>query len=229
MARALVSVVIPTLNSRDELAGCLATLAEGLSVGLIRELIITDGGSTDGTLELADEAGAIVVSGEASRGGQLRRGCQAAQGTWLLVLHADTQLDAGWTQDAIALIESGHSAGYFRLGFRADGLPPNIVAAWANIRARLFRLPYGDQGLLIHRDAYERAGGYQAIPLMEDVALVRALSEKPKQLPTRARTSADKYQRQGWTRRGTLNIFMLLRYLAGADPHKLAREYTRKR
>jgi len=229
MARAPLSIVIPTLNAEAGLPACLASLTEGLSEGLIRELIVSDGGSTDATPRIAEQAGAAWITGPASRGGQLRRGCQAAQGTWLLVLHADTQLDAGWTQDAIALIESGHSAGYFRLGFRADGLPPNIVAAWANIRARLFRLPYGDQGLLIHRDAYERAGGYQAIPLMEDVALVRALSEKPKQLPTRARTSADKYQRQGWTRRGTLNIFMLLRYLAGADPHKLAREYTRKR
>lgn len=229
MARALVSVVIPTLNSHDELAGCLPSLSEGLSAGLIRELIISDGGSADGTLALADEAGAIVVSGSRSRGGQLRRGCAQAQGAWLLVLHADTILIEGWTADVIQLIESGAGAGYFRLGFRAKGIAPKIVAGWANLRSKLLGLPYGDQGLLIRRSVYEGAGGYPDIPLMEDVALMRALPAKPQAMQARAWTSADKYQRQGWVKRGTLNLLMLLRYLLGAKPETLAREYTGKR
>ena len=226
MARAKVSVVIPTLNSCKELAACLGSLGEGLSQGLIRELIVTDGGSTDGTLPLAEEAGAVVVSGKKSRGGQLRRGCSMAEGDWLLILHADTQLAEGWTEAVIDHIGQHRSqAGYFRLAFRANGIGPKIVAWWANLRSRVFSLPYGDQGLLVRADHYRTIDGYDDIPLMEDVALVRRLKVRLNALDAVASTSAEKYLAQGWVKRGTLNILMLLRYLAGVDPQKLAKEY----
>jgi len=228
VARAKVSVVIPTLNSCEELAACLGSLGEGLSAGLIREVIVTDGGSEDGTLSLAEEAGAVVVSGDKSRGGQLRRGCALAEGDWVLVLHADTQLSSGWPDAVIDHIGGApKGAGYFRLSFRAKGLAPRIVAGWANLRSRLFGLPYGDQGLLVSAADYVAASGFDDIPLMEDVALVRRLPERPKVLNAVASTSADKYLRQGWLKRGTLNILMLLRYLLGTSPKRLAKEYSK--
>lgn len=228
MARAKVSVVIPTLNSCEELAACLGSLGEGLSAGLIREVIVTDGGSEDGTLSLAEEAGAVVVSGDKSRGGQLRRGCALAEGDWVLVLHADTQLSSGWPDAVIDHIDGApKGAGYFRLSFRAKGLAPRIVAGWANLRSRLFGLPYGDQGLLVSAADYASACGFDDIPLMEDVALVRRLPTRPKVMNAVASTSADKYLRQGWLKRGTLNILMLLRYLLGTDPKRLAKEYSK--
>ncbi|MEX0369109.1 MAG: glycosyl transferase, partial [Tateyamaria sp.] len=102
-----------------------------------------------------------------------------------------------------------------------------FVAAWANIRARLFRLPYGDQGLLVRRGAYVAAGGYPDIPLMEDVALVCALRGQLDALDAVAVTSAEKYRTQGWLRRGTRNLWTLARYFAGVSPVALAKTYRR--
>ena len=222
-----ISVVIPTLNAGEELAACLEALFEGLHDGLIRELIISDAGSTDQTLAIAEEAGARVVTGAPSRGGQLRRGCAEAKGRWLLVLHADTQLAPGWAPAVSKhLAHANAGPACFRLAFRAEGAAPRLVAGWANLRTQVFGLPYGDQGLLTSREMYEAAGGYPDQPLMEDVALVRALP-RIAMLPVEARTGAERYHRAGWARRGARNLWTLTRYFCGADPKDLARAYRR--
>jgi len=224
--RAAVSVVIPTLDAAQGLPGCLATLVEGLEAGVIRELIVSDGGSGDATLRLADAAGAVIVQGAPSRGGQLRRGAQMARGEWLLFLHADTVLPRGWPEAVRARIEAGGPAA-FRLAFDRTGPMPALVAGWANLRSRVFGLPYGDQGLLISRAAYEAAGGFPDIPLMEDVALARALGRRIALMPVAVTTSAARYERDGWLRRGARNLWTLLRYLCGANPERLAARYRR--
>lgn len=218
-----ISIVIPTLNAGQSLQGCLAALMEGLEAGLITQLIISDGGSTDETKALADAWGADIVDGPASRGGQLQRGCHAARGDWMLVLHADTVLAPGWTQ-AVAAHLPRQKAGYFRLAFDRGG---RGVALWANLRARLFGLPYGDQGLLIPATLYTHVGGYRDMPLMEDVAIVRALRGHLVALDAVAVTSAAKYHKSGWVRRGARNLWTLARYFAGVDVSILAREYRR--
>jgi rSAM/selenodomain-associated transferase 2 len=222
--RAKLSIVIPTLNAAEALPLCLNALGEGLEAGLIREVVFSDGGSQDQTLEIAEMSGAIVVSGPASRGGQLRRGVQAAKGEWLLVLHADSVLRSGWPAIVAAQMQDGRPAA-FRLGFDANGIAPSLVAGWANLRSRLFHLPYGDQGLLISRRDYDAAGGYPDIPLMEDVALSRRLGRRLVLLPAALTTSAEKYKRDGWLRRGARNLSLVSRYLLGADPARLARRY----
>jgi len=222
--RAPLSVVIPTLNAAEALPGCLAALMPGLEAGVIRELVITDGGSADHTLQLAEEVGAVLVTGAPSRGGQLRRGVAAAQGDWVLVLHADTVLPPGWVSAVQAQMAIGRPA-YFRLRFDAHGLAPALVARWANLRSRLCGLPYGDQGLLVSRADYEQVGGYADIPLMEDVAIARALGRRLMALPLAVTTSATKYQRDGWLRRGGRNLWLLIRYMLGAKPEELARRY----
>ncbi len=225
--RARISVIVPTLNAADALPPCLGALIEGLSHGLIRELIVTDGGSSDATTLIATEAGAEVLTGPPSRGGQLRRGCAAAAGDWLLIVHADTVLAPGWAQvvaDHIAREPSGPA--WFRLAFDDTGAMAGFVAGWANLRARLFGLPYGDQGLLVSRADYESAGGYPDQSLMEDVALARALGRMTG-LPVVARTSAARYRRDGWLRRGARNLWTLLRYFAGTDPDDLAARYRK--
>lgn len=226
--RAPVSVIIPTLNARQDLPRCLGALGEGLEAGLIRELIISDGGSTDGTLSIAEQAGAMVVSGQPSRGGQLRRGASFAAGEWLLFLHADTLLMPGWADAVLAHVDKDSPA-YFRLKFASRHPLARMTAGWANLRSRVFGLPYGDQGLLIRRKDYQAAGGFPDIPLMEDVALVRALRGRLIPLDATALTSAERYERDGWLRRGGRNLITLLRYLAGAAPAKLVRGYTRSR
>ena len=221
---AQLSVVIPTLNAADDLAESLPPLLEGLGAGLIRELVISDGGSTDATRTVAEEAGAVIVEGPPSRGGQLRRGGAAAKGEWLLFLHADTRLPAGWAALAEERIRAGRP-GHFRLGFDRGGLPAAAIALWANLRSGVLGLPYGDQGLLVAKSEYEAAGGYPDMPLMEDVAMSCALRGRLRALPARVTTSWERYERDGWARRGSRNLVLLCRYLLGADPRDLARRY----
>ncbi|MGI9369149.1 MAG: TIGR04283 family arsenosugar biosynthesis glycosyltransferase [Ruegeria sp.] len=220
-----ISIVIPTLNAGDSLPRTLGALMEGLQVGLIRELVVSDGGSIDLTLKIAEEAGAEVLSGPPSRGGQLRRGCAAAKGEWLMVLHADTVLDSGWSRVVADHLPSAQPTA-FRLVFDASGFWPRWVAGWANFRSRFLRLPYGDQGLLVRRVDYDAVGGYPDQPLMEDVAIVRALP-RVILLKSCAFTNADRYVRSGWVRRGARNLWTLIRYFLGADPEKLAQAYRR--
>lgn len=220
--RAPISIVIPTLNASQSLPNCLAALMEGLEAGWVRELIVSDGGSTDETRKIADAWGATLVSGDPSRGGQLKRGCDAAKGDWYLVLHADTVLSPEWS-DAAAIHMRGDKAGWFRLRFDQGGI---VVARWANFRSRL-GLPYGDQGLLIPARLYDQIGGYEDIPLMEDVAIARALKGQLAEIQSVAITSSDRYRQRGWTNRGMRNAWTLVRYFLGVSPEKLARQYNR--
>jgi rSAM/selenodomain-associated transferase 2 len=217
-----ISIVIPTLNAEAGLHACLVALSEGLEAGLIRELIVSDGGSTDKTLEIADAWGAHILQGPASRGGQLKAGCAAATGQWLLALHADTVLSAGWTAAAARHLGT-QNAGWFDLRFDQGG---RVVAAWANLRSR-FGLPYGDQGLLVPRGLYTSVGGYPDIPLMEDVALARALKGRLQRIEAQAITSSARYRKTGWLKRGSRNLLLLIRYFMGASPDRLARAYRK--
>ncbi|MEP5091107.1 MAG: glycosyl transferase, partial [Paracoccaceae bacterium] len=161
-----------------------------------------------------------------SRGAQLQRGCRLAKGDWLLILHADTELETGWTGTVRSHLTQ-ESGAYFKLRFRARGAMPKMVAGWANLRSRVFGLPYGDQGMLLTRTLYDAVGGYQDQPLMEDVALARSLRGRLICLPIGARTSARRYQQQGWLRRGSRNLLTLARYFGGTDPTELAEKYLR--
>lgn len=224
-----ISVVIPTLNAAQELPTTLAALTPALTEGLIRELIVSDGGSTDGTCDLAEDLGAVIVSGAPGRGGQLRRGVDVSKGEWLLILHADTHLQGPWIEGLLThMADAPERAGHFQLRFRARGAWPAWVAGWANLRSRLLGLPYGDQGLFLKRSLHDSVGGYPDIPLMEDVALARSLKGKLSPVPGQAATSAARYEKQGWLNRGSRNLWLLTRYLSGADPHRLAQSYAPK-
>ena len=171
-----ISVVVPTRNAAGLIGGTLASLYEGLDIGLIRDLVICDGGSRDAIAEIADEVGAVLVRSEAGRGTQLAAGAAAAKGDWLLFLHADTRLSPGWTSEVAAHMEgSPEKAAYFKLEFDSNSSAARAVAAWANFRSRVFDLPYGDQGLLLSRELYDSIGGFPRIPVMEDVAVAKRL------------------------------------------------------
>ncbi len=227
--RAPLSIILPTLDAAPALPGAFAALMEGLAAGLIREVIVSDGGSRDETAEIARAAGARLLTGAPGRGGQLRRGAEAAGGDWLLFLHADSWPAPGWAAVvATHMQRAPERAATFRLSFRARGAGARLTAGWANLRTRLFHLPYGDQGLLIPRALYARTGGFADIPLMEDVAMARALRRRLCLLDHLITTDASRYLARGWLRRGARNWLTLARYLAGTDPAKLARHYQRK-
>lgn len=220
-----LSLVVPTLDAEHDLPRLIQGAMEGVEAGLVRELVIADGGSQDATRQIAEAAGAVWVDGPKGRGGQLRRGCAVARGAWLLALHADTGLPEGWAEAVARALGDPERAWAFRLAFRAEGIAPRWVAGWANARSRVFGLPYGDQGLLIARGLYDRVGGYPDQPLMEDVALARALQSRLGLLPATVTTGAERYLAEGWARRGARNLWTLGRYLTGVPPERLVAGY----
>lgn len=225
--RAPISIVIPTFNDEAVLPACLSALMEGLEEGLIAELIVVDGGSTDATGALAQAWGAeVLVHQPPSRGAQLAKGCARAKGDWLLVVHADTVLAPGWAKAVRAHLAHPEQAAWFRLQFGNPTLAARLLAAWSNLRS-LAGLPYGDQGLLISAALYARVGGYANVPHMEDVAMARALRGRLRGLSAVAVTTPDSFAPQGWVRRGFRNIWTLVRYLAGGDVNVLAAQYRR--
>lgn len=219
-----LSIIIPVLNASRTLGQTVEALARGHD-----EIVVVDGGSTDGSVALAEALGARVIAAPRGRGAQLRAGADAAQGDWLLFVHADTILEEGWREAAsrfCAVPENRAKAAAFR--FALDDPSPQArrlerMVAW---RVRKLGLPYGDQGLLIHRDFYRGLGGFEALPLMEDVDLVRRIGrDRLAVLPVSARTSAARWRREGWLRRSARNLLCLSLYFAGVPPHMIKRIY----
>ena len=220
-----VSIVIPTLQAAEELPLTLDCLCAG-SDPLVREIVVADGGSTDDTTALAERRGARVLSAPTGRGAQLAAGARAAESDWLFFLHADTRLGAGWREAVgafTAAVENRERAGVFR--FALDDAAPAArrlerIVAW---RSRLFGLPYGDQGVLIHRAFYEAIGGFRPLPLMEDVDLVRRIGRRRLTLlPAQAVTSAERYRRSGYVLRSLRNLTCLALYILGVPPRLIA-------
>ena len=224
-----LSIVIPALNAEADIQLCLTSLMPGLEAGLIREVLVIDGGSTDQTRDIAERTGAdVIVTDQPGRARQLRVGAERARGDWLLFLHADTALSRNWAERAIAHLGRGPgTAAAFSLVFRSDHPMARTVARRANQRARTLGLPYGDQGLLISRELYDEVGGYEDAVFMEDVLMVRAIGKKRLTiLQAEAHTSAAKYERDGWRKRSWQNAWLITRFLLGASPAKLAKAYT---
>lgn len=217
-----IAAVIPTLNARSGLAHAIASIRDG-----VRQVVVSDGGSSDGTQALARDLGADVIEGPAGRGGQLKRGATAAHAPWLLFLHADTRLEPGWPQKAAAALgESKDRVGYFRFALDDAAARARRLESMVAWRSRALGLPYGDQGLLIPRAVYDALGGYQDMPLMEDVDFVRRIGRRNLvAIDASALTSAAKFQRDGYSRRSARNLFCLSLYFAGVAPATIKRFY----
>ncbi|AMJ63208.1 TIGR04283 family arsenosugar biosynthesis glycosyltransferase [Bosea sp. PAMC 26642] len=224
----LVSIVIPTLNAAALLPPALAQFDAARTEGLIAEIIVSDGGSRDDTVALAQAAGAAVLPGPAGRGEQLARGASAARADWLLFLHADTTFDAGWLQAVSTFITREGEDRAAAFAFALDDDAPAArrlerIVAW---RSRILALPYGDQGLLISRKLYDEIGGFRPLPLMEDVDLVRRIGRRRLHiLDVRAVTSAARYRRDGYRRRSLRNLVCLSLWFAGVPPRLIAKLY----
>lgn len=217
-----VSVVIPTLNAASTLPETLDSLGDRP-----REVIVVDGGSGDTTRDGAAARGCRVVEAPRGRGSQLAAGVAAASAPWLLLLHADTRLGAGWTEAVAAhMARSPDSAGYFRLRIDDDAPAARRLERAVAWRCRVLALPYGDQGLLISRALLDTVGGIRPLPLMEDVDLVRRIGRaRLRPLEAEAVTSAVRYRRDGYLRRSARNLALLMLWFAGVPPRVLTRLY----
>jgi rSAM/selenodomain-associated transferase 2 len=228
----MISVIIPTLNAESGLGPALAALVPAALDGLVKQVIVVDGGSSDATARIADEAGIEFLARGGGRGCQLAAGAERARFPWLLFLHADTALEPGWEREAVAFMEAIDShrrppaAAAFRFALDDSGLRPRLLERLVALRCALLRLPYGDQGLLVPKALYTEVGGFPPYALMEDVGLVVRLGRRRiALLRTRAVTSAVRYRRDGYLLRPLRNLACLALFFLGAPQSILGRVY----
>ncbi|MFP5260624.1 MAG: TIGR04283 family arsenosugar biosynthesis glycosyltransferase [Blastocatellia bacterium] len=222
-----VSVVIPALNEADNIIACVASVESQQGDF---EIIVVDGGSTDGTVALASPR-ALVIEGRRGRGAQMNEGARRATGAALLFLHADSSLHPdALTRLRMSLADPRVAGGTFTLRFDSEKLPLRFYAAFTRLRFRYFH--FGDQGIFVRREVFERLGGYKEMPIMEDVDFLSRMRKEGRvaliDLPVT--TSARRFLNRGPVRQQLLNVFLVACYLLGVNPSTLSRLYrTRTR
>ena len=224
-ARPVISVIVPTLNDRAMLASALrSATSDGV------EVIVADGGSVDGTTDVAWAAGAKVVRARASRPGQLNAGVRSSTGRILLFLHADTQLPIGFSEAAFdGLLDRAAVGGAYRFATDSNLRGMHLIDRLVRFRSQRLRAPYGDQALFCRRDVFEALGGYRPLAIAEDMDLVRRLRCRGRLavLPDKAVTSARRWERVGILRATVINQVVVLGALAGVSSERLRAFYDR--
>ena len=221
-----LSIIVPALDEAAGIVACLAALAPLRERGT--EVIVVDGGSSDGTAALAAPLADRVITARRGRAAQMNAGAQDASAEALLFLHADTRLP----EDADRLVLEGlerSARAWGRFDVAIDGRSPllAVVAAMMNARSRLTGIATGDQAIFVRREAFLRAGCFPAIALMEDIAFSKAMKRlgPPLCLRERVRTSGRRWEARGTLRTVLLMWRLRLAYFLGADPARLAERY----
>jgi len=221
-----VSIVVPALDEEPVLGRMLAGLAPLRAEGA--EVIVVDGGSRDATRAVAAPLCDRVLEAPRGRAAQMNAGARASRGAILVFVHADTRLPEGALAAIRGALAEGRRA-WGRFDVRIEGRAPllAVVAAMMNLRSRASGIATGDQAIFVRREAFEAAGGFPRIPLMEDIALSKALKRvsPPACLRLRVTTSGRRWERHGVLATIALMWRLRLEYALGADPHRLARRY----
>jgi len=221
-----ISIIIPALNEAESLGKYLPHLASIQGV----EVLVVDGGSTDRTVDTAKALGAKVLCSAPGRAAQMNAGARAARSEILLFLHADTALKPGFAEQVSDVLRRpGVAAGAFRLKIDGKGVGLRVIELLANFRSRVLQLPYGDQGFFISAALFSSAGGFPDLPIMEDFELVRRLKRLGHIiiLPLQAITSPRRWQRAGILKTTLINQAIIIGYLLGINPGKLATWYRK--
>ncbi len=227
--RPAVSVVIPVWRDFDRVAATIPAIA-----GDSYEIILAGSREQEAQCRTFADAhpGIRCVTGPRGRAAQMNRGAAIASGCWLFFLHADSRPEPGWI-DTFREADSNPRVigGSFRFALDSADRRARAIEAGVRVRVALLGLPYGDQGLFVRRDIFERLGGYKDLPLMEDVHLVRRLGRAGWLLHSHRRvvTSARRWETQGWTKRSAGNVLALTLYSLGVTPARLARWYCGRR
>jgi rSAM/selenodomain-associated transferase 2 len=231
-----LSVIVPVLNDAAALACLLDELNPGARPAL--EVLVMDGGSSDQPERHTDRPGVRLIACDRGRGQQLAAGAAAARGRWLWFVHADTAAIDAALEHVLALpadVQPDDALGWGRFDVRFDQASPPwgavlaMVAFLMRLRSRLTGICTGDQGIFVHRDILERAGGVPPQPLMEDIELSRRLKRlgRPQARRETITTSARRWHQRGVLRTVVGMWWYRLRYWLGADPGALARSYYR--
>jgi len=222
----VISVIVPVRNESPEIAAGFARFVRpGES-----ELLIAESPEVSATGRAFEALGARVVSSGGSRGARLARAARDARGDILFFLHADSRPP----HDSAALIreslENGAAAGAFSLAYEDADTRMRWIAWWANLRSRVFKLPFGDQGIFCRRVVYERAGGFGDLPICDDLDLVCRLRRRGRFviLPQKTTTSARRYQEKGALRQVLRNWRVMFGFFTGVPAERLSRWYNLK-
>jgi len=225
-----ISIIIPVLNEADGIAATLAALAPLRARG--HEVIVVDGGSSDGTALLARGAADKLASAPRGRASQMNAGAALARGEVLLFLHADTRLPENAEAHILqGLAASGRAWGRFDVRIEGASVLLPVIAFLMNLRSRATGIATGDQAIFVRRETFERSGRFPQLELMEDIVLSRSLKRvsRPLCLADRAVTSGRRWERHGVLRTVFLMGWLRLRFFFGAAPASLARFYDRER
>ncbi len=216
-----VSIVVPTLNEVMELPVLLQQLSNSAA-----ELIVADGGSDDGTLELVGRYADQISQGPPGRALQMNRGAALAQGEWLWFIHADTRLLMP-AEAYLGAIKCAQSWGFFHLRLSGQGVPFRVIEWFINWRSSRSRVATGDQGIFLRRSLFDSLGGFAEQPLMEDVEMCKRLraTAPPSVSPILLQTSSRRWEQHGVARTVLLMWRLRLLYFLGASPQWLARQY----
>ena len=219
-----LSVIIPALNEELVIARALAALVGQENA----EVIVADGGSSDGTRRIATELGATVVSARRGRGLQMNAGAALASGETLLFLHADSRLPANFRSAVQSVLDQPCIAGAFRLGIDSPRWSSRWIEHAANLRSQFLQMPYGDQALFLRADLFYEMGGFPNWPLMEDYELCRRLRRRGQIGLTQNSvcTSARRWAKLGVCRTTFVNQLTILGFHLGIPPDRLACWYS---
>ncbi|MBI1891427.1 MAG: TIGR04283 family arsenosugar biosynthesis glycosyltransferase [Burkholderiales bacterium] len=221
-----LSVIIPVLNEAATIEATLRSLLPMREQGV--EVLVVDGGSTDGTADLAMPLADCVIHEQCGRAHQMNAGAVASRGDILLFLHADTVLpERACEMLLVGLAAFPHAWGRFDVHIAGRPAMLKLVAFLINLRSRLSGIATGDQAIFVRRREFFAVGGFPAQPLMEDIEISRKLKRRSLPLCLRARvtTSGRRWEKHGVWRTIFLMWNLRLRYWFGASPEKLAKAY----
>lgn len=221
-----VAIIVPTLDEEESIRRNLP-----LCLPLAEEVVVSDGGSRDRTVELAAELGAKIVTGPPGRGPQMNRGAAESRSQVLVFLHADSRLPPDGTEAIRRLVTGGRVGGGFLMRFDDRRARYRIGSALVNLRTRLSRAPLGDQGQFATREAFARLGGFEDWPILEDLDFIRRLKRLGPIaiVPRPVTTSARRYVAGGALATIANNWLIWSLFLLGASPHRLAQRYRKVR
>lgn len=198
----MVSVIIPVYNEESAIREILTTLPLGSSL----EAIVVDGGSTDRTKEIAGQFPVRIIEAAKNRAIQMNQGAKQARGDIFLFLHSDCLLQDESIKSIENYLSNGYIGGCLTQRINSDRFIFRLIENSGNIRARLSRIFYGDQGIFVRKDVFFEIGGFPEVPIMEDVLFSKKLRETGKTI-----VLSDKIlvSRRRWDKRGILKTTLL--------------------
>lgn len=223
----MISVIIPTLNEEANIEACLASVGSSIEI----ERIVVDGGSVDSTIEIAKKYGCRVLKTLANRSAQMNIGASKASGSILLFLHADTLLPEDWFENVMTILnEKCVVCGAFSLSISGSLRGGCCVAALANLRSRIFHMPYGDQALFLTKTVFESVGGFPDCLIMEDFEFVLRLKNTGKIYISSlyVKTSDRRWLKLGIIKTTLINQLVIVAYFLGVSHTKLRRFYDKR-